>query len=195
MRKSLALTRADEGKFRFANHDYGKSNVRLLHVERRGLVHHAHELKVSTRLQLSTLKDYLHADNADIVATDTQKNTIHVLARKYGIAGPEQFALLLARHFLKRYSHVVRAIVNVEEVPWQRMEMSDGPHNHAFMFCPTSVHYCSVELNRLESGELNEPVIRAGLRGLRVLKTTQSKFVDFHKVGRVKFVGLTVGHE
>ena len=34
----------------------------------------------------------------------------------------EEFAVLLSEHFLKKYNHVIRARVYIEEKPWQRIE-------------------------------------------------------------------------
>lgn len=40
------------------------------------------ELKVNVELQLATTLDYDKGDNRDVVATDSQKNTVLVLARQ-----------------------------------------------------------------------------------------------------------------
>ena len=66
-----------------------------------------------TSLTLDNTKDYERGDNSDIVATDSQKNTVNtlvyctlyneintqvfVLAKQFGIASPEEFGLLLVR--------------------------------------------------------------------------------------------------
>ena len=70
----------------FVDRGYGKHSVRLLHVRREGRQHYAKELEVSTRLTLSNAKDYLQADNSDIIATDSQKNTVYILAKKNGVS-------------------------------------------------------------------------------------------------------------
>ncbi|TRY61549.1 hypothetical protein TCAL_03190 [Tigriopus californicus] len=93
--------------------EYGKSLVKLLHVKRDGLVHTIKEFEVATKLKLNSEKDYIEGNNEDIVATDSQKNTVYLLAKRFGVSNPERFALLLARHFLNQYSHVVRAKIEV----------------------------------------------------------------------------------
>lgn len=61
---------------------YGKNDVRLMRVRREGDRYFVTELKVNVELQLATTKDYQRGDNSDVVATDSQKNTVMVLARQ-----------------------------------------------------------------------------------------------------------------
>lgn len=61
---------------------YGKNDVRLMRVRREGDKYFVTELKVNTLLQLATSKDYQSGDNSDVVATDSQKNTVLVLAKQ-----------------------------------------------------------------------------------------------------------------
>ena len=62
--------------------EYGKNFVRLMRVRREGEKYFITELAVNTRLELSSSKDYLDGDNSDVVATDSQKNTVLVLAKQ-----------------------------------------------------------------------------------------------------------------
>lgn len=64
---------------------YGKSSVKLLHVRREASVHIIKEYEVDTQLTLATDKDYLAGDNSDVVATDSQKNTVYILAKRHGV--------------------------------------------------------------------------------------------------------------
>jgi len=153
---------------------YGKNNVKLLHVKRDGPVHSIQELEVNTELTLATHKDYVNGDNSDIIATDSQKNTVYLLAQKHGVTCPEQFAILLCRHFLKTYDHVLKVKVYVEQYPWQRIDVDGKKHNHAFVLTPVAIRFATAILKR--GGEIE---LEAGLKDLRVLKTTQSAFVNF----------------
>jgi urate oxidase len=153
---------------------YGKTNVKLLHIKRDGPVHSIQELEVNTHLTLSTKKDYSEGDNSDIVATDSQKNTVYLLAKKHGVTCPEQFALLLCRHFVETYAHVVKVRVYIEQYPWRRIDAEGKEHNHAFVFTPVATRFCTARLQR--GGEIE---LEAGLKDLRILKTTQSSFVNF----------------
>lgn len=88
-------------------------------------------------------------DNSDIIATDSQKNTVYLLAKKFGVKSPEDFALTLTRHFLSKYRHVKEAHVHVEEYPWERISYTNSEnkeklHNHAFLFTPVANRCCDV---------------------------------------------------
>ncbi|KAM7352209.1 urate oxidase [Cochliomyia hominivorax] len=192
-----AAGRKEQGaphQYTISDYGYGKDSVKVLHVKRDGPVHSIKEFEVGTHLKLYSKKDYFHGDNSDIVATDSQKNTVYLLAKKFGIENPEKFGLTLATHFLNKYAHVEEVHIHVEEYPWQRIcqdeiDNSTGScgdnnfstfnnrqkHNHAFIFTPTEVRYCDVVLRRTEPKQ----TVISGIRGLRVLKTTQSSFVNF----------------
>lgn len=161
--------------FRIINKEYGKAGVRMLHVAKHGDHHSIQELEVETALTLNTEKDYRQGDNSAIVATDSQKNTVYILAKQHGVKNPETFALLLAEHFLNKYPWVVRARVDIKQYPWQRIKDPKGqPHNHAFLSSPSNTRLARVILVR---GHL--PHISVGLRDLTVIKTTQSAFANF----------------
>lgn len=50
---------------------------------------------------------YTKGDNSKVVPTDTVKNTIYVLAKRHmDTFCIEEFALVIARHFVSEYSHV-----------------------------------------------------------------------------------------
>lgn len=72
-----------------------------------------------------------------------------MLAKKFGIKSPEDFAITLTRHFLSKYRHVKEAHVHVEEYPWERIRYNNADnmskqHNHAFLFTPVANRYCDV---------------------------------------------------
>jgi len=155
--------------------EYGKSGVRLLHLAKHGAHHVINELEVATQLTLNSEKDFNIGDNGDIIATDTQKNTVYILAKQGGISTPEEFSLRLANHFISKYPWVVTAKIQMKQFPWRRIIDSAGKeHNHAFVSSPTDVRICSVVLDRG-----SPPVLSAGIRDLQVIKTTQSAFTGF----------------
>lgn len=119
----------------------------------KGPVHSVKELEVSTRLFLSTEKDYLEGDNSDIIATDSQKNIVYVLAKKHGVKSPEDFAILLCNHFVSTYSHVSKAVASVEELMWNRISYGEHPmyqklHNHAFVHTPVCTRFATATMYR-----------------------------------------------
>ncbi|XP_042215490.1 uricase-like [Homarus americanus] len=160
--------------FKWVERGYGKNSIKLLHVRRDSAVHSIKEFVVSTQLTLASDKDYIHGDNADVVATDSQKNTVYILAKKHGVTSPEDFALLLCSHFLAKYPHVQEVVITVDAYPWRRQVVEGRAHNHSFIYSPECLHTCKVDQKRGE-----EPLVTTGLEGMRVLKTTQSAFVNF----------------
>ncbi|XP_052757898.1 uricase [Galleria mellonella] len=171
----VALTAAADsgGRFELSDHGYGKDSVKLLHVHRDGNFHTIREFEVSTELKLTSETAYVLGDNKEVVATDSQKNTVYLLAKKHGVKTPEEFGALVVNHFLYMYKQVVEAKCRVVEYPWERLQ-AETPHNHAFLFSPTATRWAEISQKRHEA-----VVVKSGLSGLRVLKTTQSAFVDF----------------
>ncbi|KAG2461313.1 URIC Uricase, partial [Polypterus senegalus] len=160
----------------FVRTGYGKNIVKLLHIKRQGKFQDIKELEVSVQLTLRTKKDYLDGDNADIIPTDTIKNTVHVLAKLKGVRTAEEFALDICSYFLNTFKHVERVRVNIDEAPWKRLEKNGVEHVHAFIYSPEVIHFCEAEQYQNEA-----PVLHSGLKEMKVLKTTQSGFEGFIK--------------
>lgn len=145
-----------------------------------GPVHSIKELKVATNLTLGTIKDYVLGDNSDIIDTDSQKNAIYLFAKKHGISTIEDFGILLCKHFLSKYNHVMKANVSIEEMQWERISYGKSPnhkklHNHAFVHTPVATRVCTVTWKREEK----YPMLTSGIKDLRVIKTAHSSFVNF----------------
>ena len=83
----------------FGENQYGKAEVRLVHVTRDGDRHQIKDLNVSTALRGDFAAAHVEGDNAHVVATDTQKNTVYAFAQQYGVGEIEAFALRLGRDF------------------------------------------------------------------------------------------------
>ncbi|XP_016100091.1 uricase-like [Sinocyclocheilus grahami] len=167
----------------FVRTGYGKNMVKVFHIRREGIHHHITELIADVQLTLKTRKDYLTGDNSDIIPTDTIKNTVHALAKLKGIKTIEGFALDICEHFLTAFNHVTRVRVNIDEVPWKRLEKNGVEHTHAFIHCPEARHFCEVEQHLSMT-----PVVHSGIKDMKVLKTTQSGFEGFL---RDRFTTLT----
>jgi Uricase len=93
---SVSFSHVSDGsdKYELAKYGYGKNHIKLLHVHREGPHHTVREYEVDTRLRLKSQKDYLVGDNKDIIATDTQKNTVYLLAKKHGVSDTCVYQLL-----------------------------------------------------------------------------------------------------
>jgi urate oxidase len=106
---------------------HGKERVRVAKVRRRSDgVHEFVELNVRVELRGGTSASFLHGDNSSVVATDTCKNHVYMLAKTHPCSPPEQFAIDLARNFLTHYNHVEAATIRVEEATWKRVLDRDG---------------------------------------------------------------------
>lgn len=159
---------------------YGKAETRVVRVVRDGSVHHLKDVKVSTSLSGDTEAVHLRGDNAAVLPTDTQKNTVFAFARKYGIDQIEDFALLLARHFVGSHPAIHHARVEIEEYLWDRVPAHEAPHiglsrrQHSFARNGKEVRICVVHHDRD-----GRTTVLSGLKDLVVLNSTASEFHGF----------------
>jgi len=165
---------------------YGKAEVRLVHVDRSTPRHVITDVNVTSQLFGDFAETHLTGSNADVIATDTQKNTVYALARTGGITTIEEFALRMARNFVDKYAQVSGARQEIEQYGWGRIETSgSGPHDHAFVRGGTETRTVVVT----KRGEA-ETVI-SGLTDLVVLKSTGSEFWGFPEVEYTSLVETT----
>jgi len=155
------------------SNSYGKSHVRLTKVTRQGDLHELKEISVHVQLEGDFAACYTHGDNSKIIATDSMKNTVYVLARHHPLDSIESFARHAANHFVGTYPQVAIATVSIHEVPWQRIDVHGKLHNHSFVGGSSERRTCTVTNNR------RSILVEAGIEDLLVLKTTQSGFVAF----------------
>jgi urate oxidase len=157
---------------RLGANQYGKAEVRVVAVDRSSPRHEIVDLSVSSALRGDFAAAHTAGDNAHVLTTDAQKNTVFAFARD-GVGSPEAFGLRLARHFAGRYPWITGARVAVESYGWERIAVGGTPHEHAF---------------RRPGGEVRTAVVTvdgdtahvlAGLGDLVVLKTTGSEFWGF----------------
>lgn len=157
---------------------YGKDNVRLYKVDKNEQtgVHTVIEQTVCTLLEGDIDVSYTQADNAPIVATDTQKQTIYIKAKQHPIDPPEQFAAILGDHFVQTYPHIHAAHVKIIQHRWTRMIIDGKPHPHSF-------YRDGEEIRVVESvtRENKGVEIRSKMEKLLVLKSTGSAFYGFHR--------------
>jgi len=160
---------------KLTDHRYGKGRVRVLKILRDGDVHTVKELTARVLLEGDFARSFTDADNASVVATDTIKNTVLVLAHDELGQDIEPFALAIARHFLGRYPHVSSVDVDLEERLWTRMPVDGVPHPHSFARTEVARPYTRVLARR--DGVRHE----SGVRDLTILKSTGSGFEKFHR--------------
>eukprot|EP00455_Lapot_gusevi_P046337 TRINITY_DN6083_c0_g1_i1.p2 TRINITY_DN6083_c0_g1~~TRINITY_DN6083_c0_g1_i1.p2 ORF type:complete len:311 (+),score=121.09 TRINITY_DN6083_c0_g1_i1:77-1009(+) len=160
------------------NHSHGKGRVRVARVHRQADgTQSIVEYNAMIRLESKAEASFLTGDNRAVIATDTIKNTVYVVAKKSQTKSPENFALEIVDHFIRTYPGLVTGVkVDIEEKPWTRISMNGKPHKHGFSIGSTAKHVAQVYGN--EKG-LREVI--SGVRDLAVLKTTQSAWADFHR--------------
>jgi urate oxidase len=90
----------DREGYELGQYGYGKNYVKLLHVHREGGFHTIREYEVDTHLKLQSKKDFVAGDNKDIIATDTQKNIVYVLAKKYGVSPSRRLTLRIVHYVI-----------------------------------------------------------------------------------------------
>ena len=98
---------------------FGKAEVRLLRVDRTEPAHVLHDLNVTVTLSGAFEATHLTGDNTSVLTTDAQKNTVFAFAAEHGVGQIEEFARLLAEHFVTSQPPVTRARVSVEEYAWE----------------------------------------------------------------------------
>ena len=157
----------------FVRQRYGKANVRVLRVRRDGNRHHLRESRVTVILDGEFSRAYTDADNAPVVATDTMKNLVNVLALEHLDAANESFALTIAQCFLDRYEQVADARVRVEETVWDRMRIDGREHEHGFVSAEGGTPFACATVTR------SSREVEAGFRDFAIMKTTESGFVDY----------------
>ena len=106
---------------RLGDNQYGKAEIRVMKVDRDRPRHVLHDLTVSVALAGDMDEVHLVGDNSAVLPTDTQKNTVYAFAREHGVDQVEDFAALLARHFVDTQQAVHRATVTVDEHHWERL--------------------------------------------------------------------------
>ena len=96
---------------------YGKSSVRLTKVTRLADRHELAQWSIDVLLEGKFADAYSAGDNRNVVATDTMKNIVYVLALEHKLPDPETFALTLGDHFLESYPQVEACGVEVRVEP------------------------------------------------------------------------------
>ncbi|MEU0535674.1 factor-independent urate hydroxylase [Amycolatopsis tolypomycina] len=152
---------------------YGKAEVRLVTVRRDGPVHHLKDLTVSTSLRGELAATHLTGDNAGVLATDTQKNTVYAFAKEAPVGEIEDFGLRLARHFVGTQENITGARIKIDEHGWDRIAVGGSPHDHAFSRSGNERRTTAVTVQG------GRAWVVSGIDGLTLLKSTGSEFHGF----------------
>jgi urate oxidase len=156
---------------------YGKAENRVVRIYRDSPRHEIRDLNVSTSLRGDFSAAHLVGDQARVLPTDTQKNTVYAFAKQHGIGALEDYALALARHFVDDVEPVEGARVEADEYAWDRIDIAGEPHDHAFVRRGGEVRTTVVTVHGKGSGQ--RAWVVSGLKDLVVLKSTGSEFRGF----------------
>src|SRR5262245_55492184 len=129
-------------------HSYGKSEVRLTKVTRHADRHDLCEIAVQIILGGDFAETYITGDNRRIVATDSMRNTIYVLASDHPLDSIESFGLHLTEHFIKKYSQVKSATATIRADRWERIVTNGKPHKHSYVAGSAEKRICAVHRDR-----------------------------------------------
>jgi urate oxidase len=152
---------------------YGKGRVRIMRVNRDGGANEVRELAVLVMLHGGFARAYTHADNASVVATDTIKNIVNIVARENITASAELFCGRLAQRFLDRYAQVERVEVTSLETRWTRLAFDGVPHPHGFVLDSNGKPTVRLDCTRTGS------TLRSGIDGFTFLKSTGSGWTNY----------------
>ncbi|MFD7814632.1 factor-independent urate hydroxylase [Streptomyces sp. NPDC059785] len=155
---------------------YGKAENRVVRITRDGATHHIKDLNVSVALSGDMAEVHYSGSNANVLPTDTTKNTVFAFAKEHGIESAEQFGIHLARHFVTSQEPIRRARIRIEEYAWDRIAAPGGDgaaHSFVRQGRETRVAQVTYDGTRWE--------VVSGLTDLTVLNSTNSEFWGYVK--------------
>ncbi|MCD9196838.1 factor-independent urate hydroxylase [Aeromicrobium wangtongii] len=171
------------GDIVLGENQYGKAQCRLVRVTRpstgsgggpgSGGEHWIEDLTVTSQLRGDFEACHTEGDNSQVVATDTQKNTMYAHAKEHGIGSPEEFLIRLGRHFVDGFDWVTGGRWEAEQHGWQRIVVDGQPHDHSFVRTGQETRTAVVQV---VDGRTH---IISGLTDCTVLKSTGSEFHGF----------------
>jgi urate oxidase len=162
-----------------SQNQYGKAETRVMRVYRETGRHEIRDLNVSTALRGDFDAAHLTGDQANVLPTDSQKNTCFAYAKERGVGAIEDYALALAEHFVAEIPSVRRARVDVDEYRWERVEAGGTGHAHTFVRAGHEIRTAAVTVEA--TGKFSASWVVAGIKDLIVLKSTGSEFAGFYQ--------------
>ncbi|MEV6783583.1 factor-independent urate hydroxylase [Streptomyces sp. NPDC051098] len=162
---------------------YGKAENRVVKITRDGDTHHIKDLNVSVALSGDMDDVHYSGSNANVLPTDTTKNTVYAFAKEHGIESAEQFGIHLARHFVTSQEPIHRARIRIEEYSWERIATSDA--NSKFIGSDEVRHSFARKGQELRTAQITYDgenwEVLSGLKDLTVMNSTHSEFWGYVK--------------
>ena len=163
---------SENSKIVMGPNQWGKAEVRVVHVKRDGARHEIRDLNISSRLRGDLDSAHIVGDNVNMTPTDTQKNTIYAFA-KDGIGSPEEFLMRLSKHFVAK-APITGGRWDAEQYTWNRIAVDGVGHEHSFVRAGTETRISTVTID--DGGPTS---VISGLKDLVVLKSSGSQFTGF----------------
>jgi urate oxidase len=152
---------------------YGKGRVRIMRVARATARHEVRELSLQVMLEGDFAASFTSADNAKVIATDSIKNIVNLVARDHLDTETEPFTQALAAYFFTHYRQVDAVNITAHETKWDRMQIGGAAHDHAFRLDANGQP--TVHLAATRDGS----ALSSGIEGYTFLKTTESGWVRY----------------
>lgn len=156
---------------------YGKAETRVVRIVRDTPRHEIRDRNVSTALRGDFADAHQTGDQAHVLPTDTQKNTVYAYAQEYGDRAAEEYAVAVAARLLEASPYATSAQVRVEEYAWDRVPVGPDGHDHSFVRRGTETRTCAITVEG--RGDDRRLHVLSGLTDLTVLKSTGSEFKGF----------------
>ncbi len=166
---------------------HGKARVRLVRIDRSDPTYdRVKEVTVETTLESDCGATYVTGANTGVVATDTQKNTVYMVAKSSfpATASIEQFGIAIAQQFLDEHRFVWSARIALTQHGWSRVHYGADNKAASNTFIRTEPEQRTAVVTLHRSGKLT---VVSGFQGLTVLKAGGSSFEGFP---RTKYTSL-----
>jgi urate oxidase len=154
---------------------YGKNAVNISKIIRHASHHEFRHLSVNVVLEGDFDSAHTQGDNTKLLPTDTQKNTVYVLAKEHLTGSAEAFGLYLANYFLSNNPSIAQVRIEITEHSWNQMLFNGQPHPHAYTGSNSEKHTVVIEQHATGS------TVTSGIADMLILKTTDSGFENYIK--------------
>jgi len=158
------------------DNSYGKTGNHLFKVLRSTDQHEVRDYRVDVELTGDYAAAHIDGANADVMATDTMRNTVYAIAAQHEFDAPERYGMQMVDYLLTQ-PRVTGATVRVVEQRWARIVVDGRPHEHSFTKATGGKHTATV------AGSASGRSVASGIVDLDVLKTTNSGWSGFLEGG------------
>ncbi|MEO6000201.1 MAG: factor-independent urate hydroxylase [Chitinophagaceae bacterium] len=152
---------------------YGKNAVNLSKIIRHEGYNEFRQVSVNVSLEGDFETAHTLGDNTKILPTDTQKNTVYVLAKEFFTGSIEDFGKQLAVHFFRKNQQISTVTIGITEHLYARIPYGGTDHPYAFISSGDETHTTKIVQNA--SGVH----VSSAINNLLIVKTTDSGFENY----------------